>query len=162
MNHALLDACKALPLRTLAAGETLITCGETDNRLYILVDGELDVSKDGVHINVQSDPGAVFGEVSVLLGIPHTASVSAITPSRLHVVDEADAFLHAHPDVAFVLCKLLARRLKNVSDYLVDIKRQFESETSHLSVVDEVLAALVHQQDSTAQPGSERCPDTAL
>jgi CRP-like cAMP-binding protein len=146
----------------LVPGETLLSYGGRDNCLYILCEGELEVSKNGVQIGIQNEPGAIYGEVSVLLDIPHTASVTAVLPSRVYVVDTANEFLRSNPDISYFVSKLLARRLKSASDYLVDIKRQFEDEENHLSMVDEVLESLVHQQDEGCMPGSDRCPDNTL
>jgi cAMP-binding proteins - catabolite gene activator and regulatory subunit of cAMP-dependent protein kinases len=162
LKHSILDLCSALPKRKLVAGETMIVHGHCDNRLYVLAEGMLEVLKHGVRINTYSEPGAIFGELSVLLGVPHTASVAALEPSTVLVVDEADSFLRAHPEITYFVTRMLAQRLKYVSDYLVDIKRQYEAEAGHLSMVDDVLATLVHSQDESAKPGSERYPDTGL
>jgi CRP/FNR family cyclic AMP-dependent transcriptional regulator len=162
MNESILKFCDSLPTRPLAPGETLIRLGGADNRLYILKQGELEVSKDGVQISLQNEPGAIYGEVSVLLGVPHTADVAAVTAAEVYTVENADAFLRAHPDITFFVSKLLAQRLKSVTDYLVDIKRQFQDEANHLAMVDEVLESLAHQQDEELAPGSDRYPDTAL
>jgi CRP-like cAMP-binding protein len=162
MTDSILGLCEGLPERNLEAGETLINCGGRAEQLFILKEGQLEVFKDGVQINIQQDPGAILGEVSVLLDIPHTASVRAVNPAKVYVVENAKAFLRSHPDITFFVSKLLARRLKNVSDYLVDIKRQYEDEEGHLSMVDEVLESLVHQQDEDVQPGSDRYPDATI
>jgi CRP/FNR family cyclic AMP-dependent transcriptional regulator len=160
--NSVLDFCENLPSRQLTAGETLIELGGVDNRIFILRAGAMEITKQGVQINTQDEPGAIFGELSVLLGMPHTASVTALAQSEVYVVENASDFLRAHPDITFFVTKLLARRLKSVSDYLVDIKRQFEDETSHLSIMDEVLESLAHQQDEKFEPGSDRCTDVAL
>ena len=43
-------------------------------------------------------PGAVFGEVSVLLNQPHSATVRCLAPSRFHVVRDSLNFLQGHPE----------------------------------------------------------------
>ena len=39
-----------------------------------------------------AEPGAVFGELSVLLDKPHTAEVRALEPSQFHVANAATLF----------------------------------------------------------------------
>ena len=63
----------ALPLATYQAGETVLTAGSTTGRLLILKEGAVEVVKEGVQIAKVAEPGAVFGELSVLLDKPHTA-----------------------------------------------------------------------------------------
>ena len=38
-------------------------------------------------------PGAVFGEMSALLGIHHTATVRVVKPVVAYLIEDADAFL---------------------------------------------------------------------
>ena len=73
-----------LPLATYRAGETVLTAASTTGRLLILRQGAVAVVKDGVAIAKVTEPGAVFGELSVLLGQPHTADVHNGRPSRCH------------------------------------------------------------------------------
>jgi CRP-like cAMP-binding protein len=143
---AILEVCTDLPERTFAAGEMLIEDGTEAGVVYILVDGLVEVIKEDVQIATASEPGSVFGEVSVLLDSQHTASVRTLAPSVFRVVENANAFLTSRPDIMFHIARLLARRLSYVTGYLVDIKHQFEDQESHLGVVDEVLESLVHHQ----------------
>jgi len=156
---SVLDHCCDLPLRTFAAGEMVLTEGQRSGLLYVLASGAVEVLKDDVQINIVSEPGTFFGEVSVLLDEPHTASVRAVEPSTFYVADDPLAFVGSRPEVALAISWLLARRLHFVTTYLVDVKRQFEGSGDHLSMVDEVLESLVHHQDAEASPGSDRCPE---
>jgi CRP/FNR family cyclic AMP-dependent transcriptional regulator len=45
--------------------------------------------KNGVEIATVTEPGAVFGELSVLLDQPHTADVRALEASQFYVADAA-------------------------------------------------------------------------
>jgi CRP-like cAMP-binding protein len=130
--------------------------------LYVLLSGSVEVVKGEVQITTVAEPGAFLGEMSVLLGTPHTATVRALEPSSFHVVDDPLGFLQAHPAGAFELARLLARRLHFVNSYLVDLKRQFSDHGNHLSMVDEVLETLVHHHEPAAEAGSDRCPDPTV
>ena len=143
---SVLDACKDQPQKTFAAGEVLLHEGRRAGVLYVLIEGEVEIVKRDVQINVVRDPGAIFGEISVLLNVPHMATVRTTKPSRLHEVEKARRFLEVHPELAFSIAKLLGQRLRLVTTYLVDLKKQFEQHENHLGMVDEVLESLVHHQ----------------
>jgi CRP/FNR family transcriptional regulator, cyclic AMP receptor protein len=159
--RTILSFCEGLPEKAFAAGEVLLTEGGRDGRLLILVEGEVAIAKGGIQVNVASEPGAILGELSVLLDIPHTATVTALAPARVRVADDGVRFLQQHQDVAYQLARLLAQRLHGITGYLVDIKRQFQG-SDHLAMVDEVLGSLLHQPAEDSQPGSERDPNTAI
>lgn len=160
--RTLLSYCEGFPQPSFDPGEVLLTEGGRAGVLYVLIEGEVEVLKGGFRVATISEPGAIFGEMSVLLDIAHTATVKTLVPSRLHVVEHASEFLRLHADIAYHLAKLLAHRLHGVTTYLVDLKRQFKDEDNHLEMVDEVLKTLVHQQDEECDPGSDRYPDTTI
>jgi CRP/FNR family transcriptional regulator, cyclic AMP receptor protein len=142
---SLLDLCKGLPTLDLATGELLLEEGGQTGKLYVLVEGSTLVSKGAAEITRVGEPGAFFGEMSILLGTPHTATVRALSPSRFYVVEDFTTFLSS-PDVTLALSRLLAKRLQMVTTYLADVKQQFAEHADHLGIVDEVLDSLLHHQ----------------
>ena len=54
-----------LPLATYQAGETVLSAASTTGQLLILKEGAVAVIKEGVEIARVTEPGAVFGELSV-------------------------------------------------------------------------------------------------
>lgn len=160
--QTMLDLCRSLAERRFAAGEVLMAEGERTGRLYVLIEGEVEILKGPYQVHVASEPGAVFGEISALLDIPHTATARALAPTRAYVVDSADAFLRSHQELAYSVSRLLAQRLHGMTTYLVDLKAQFEDQADHFGMVDEVLGALLHQQDEVFIAGSDRHPDPKL
>lgn len=161
MRHVL-SFCDGLPERLFEAGETLLAEGGTDKHLYVLIDGEVEVLKGETHLNRQSEPGAIFGELAVLLDIPHTATVKAASACRTYVVEHAGNFLQSHPNLTYLLAVMLAKKLNSITTYLVDLKNQFEDQQDHLGMVDEVLETLLHQQIEEHTPGSDRYPDATI
>lgn len=143
---SVLNEFSRYPEETVAAGEVILSIGETSDRLFVLIDGAMEVFRDDISIAIVSEPGAIFGELSVLLGIPHTASVRAIKDSSVCVIGDATAFLAANPSLALPIAKLLAERLQHATTYLVDLKRQFSDEPDHFNMLDEVLEALLNAQ----------------
>jgi CRP-like cAMP-binding protein len=160
--RTVLSYCQGLPERTFGPGEVLLVEKEKQGILYILIEGEVEVMKGAIQITTTAEPGAIFGEMSILLDVPHTATVRALTRSRLHLVEHAAEFLQSHTDITYQLAQLLAQRVYSVTTYLVDLKKQYEDRQDHLGMVDEVLETLVHQQVEECNPGSERDPDTTI
>ncbi len=119
--------------------------GGSDRLLFILIEGAVEVVKEDVKVAACTEPGAVFGELAVLLNQPHTATVRATRLSRFAVVDDPRAFLQQNAAVCLHVCELLARRLDAVNKYLVDVKHQFEGH-DHLGMVDGMLDTLMHRQ----------------
>ena len=71
------------PIATYQAGETVVAAGSTTGRLLILRKGLVAVLKEGVEIATVTEPGAVFGELSVLLDQPHMTMVDLLLRPEL-------------------------------------------------------------------------------
>jgi CRP-like cAMP-binding protein len=155
---SIIEQVAHLPVKVFETNEIVLQEGQTAGVLYILADGSVEILKQDFRINTVSEPGSFFGEVSILLGRPHMATVRALERTRLHVATDPRGFLTAHPDLTLAVAALLARRLQSVTSYLADLKRQFEDHDDHLGMVDSVLESLVHDQASeeTVSPGSDR------
>ncbi|MEM6460589.1 MAG: cyclic nucleotide-binding domain-containing protein [Pseudomonadota bacterium] len=146
---SLLKLCLNIPLTEIGDGEIVIEENSRSNTLVVLAEGTLEVYRGDVSIAIVDEPGALFGEMSVLLNCPHTANVRAVSDAKVHIVDGAKDFLAANPAFLLPVAKLLARRLHNSTSYLVDLKRQFEDRSDHFAMVDEVLESLAHEQDES-------------
>jgi CRP/FNR family cyclic AMP-dependent transcriptional regulator len=123
----ILELCREIPVRSFEPGAILLSEGKKSGLLYVLVEGEVEILRGEFQINTVSDRGAIFGEMSILLGSPHTATVRAVKPSRLHVIDDGDAFLQSNKEFSYDLAKVLAQRLHAVTTYLVNLNRYMHS-----------------------------------
>jgi CRP-like cAMP-binding protein len=141
---SILELIDSNDVRRFNTGEVVIEQGGRTNLLWFLVEGAVEIEKDGVSVATAAQPGAVFGELSALLGGNHTATVRALRPCVFRVVANPLAFLEASPLVCLYICELVARRLDAVNQYLVDVKRQFAGH-EHLGMVDGVLETLMHR-----------------
>lgn len=160
--RTILDFCQGFLEKTFDRGEILLVEGGREGILYILIEGDIEVLKGDLQVATVSEPGAIFGEMSILLNIPHSATVKALSPSRMYVAERAGEFLRSHTDITYLLAQLLAQRVYGVTSYLADLKRQFEDQKNHLGMVDEVLETLLHQQVEEYSPGSDRDPDPTI
>jgi CRP-like cAMP-binding protein len=84
-----LEEFQSLPVQEIAAGQSVIEQGTQTGHLYILIKGRVEIVKDGKTVAVSGHPGDIFGDISALLGVPHTTSVVAASDSSFHVVADA-------------------------------------------------------------------------
>ena len=88
-ESAIQKSFATLPVAWFQPGDIVLGAGLRTGRLLILKKGAVAVTKEGIDIAKVSEPGAVFGELSILLEQPHTADVRALEASQFHVADEA-------------------------------------------------------------------------
>ena len=154
----MLDLSAHLPEIEVAAGETLVDEGGTTGAIWVLVSGSLQVLKGDVPVNVITQPGAVVGEMSVLLGTRSGATVVTTETCRLRHAADGKALLLGDPEVTRLLAVGLAERLNFVTSYLADLKEQY-GDAPGLAMVPDVLGRLAEQRSSGAHPGSARDPE---
>ncbi|MEW5734766.1 MAG: cyclic nucleotide-binding domain-containing protein [Thermodesulfobacteriota bacterium] len=102
---------------TFASGDVLFYEGDESKDLYILLSGTLEIRKGNVVVSHVHDRGALLGELSHLLNIKRTATVSAETGgSALRVPGEhiKDVFSR-YPMLAMANTLVLAKRLRETT-----------------------------------------------
>lgn len=130
------------PRLELAAGDTLIQAGESGGELYVLERGRLLVERDGVPLATISEAGALIGEMSVLLGVDHSASVRAEVPTTLRVIEDAIPFLERTPLMALHVATLACERLERTSALLVELRKETEGRASEQGLLSRIFGAL--------------------
>jgi len=86
-----------------------------------------------------SEPGAVFGELSILLDQPHTADVRALQSSEFYLANES---LLAQDQLACIyVATALALRVNNANRALIELKRQLHAGEPQ-SVIAETIAEI--------------------
>jgi CRP-like cAMP-binding protein len=154
----MLELAAHLPDLLVAPGDTVCAEGGRSNAIWVLVSGRLAVIKNGVQVNAIDRPGAIIGEIAVLLERGNSATVVAETPAVLKYASDGAAFLKSHPEISAFVAKGLAERLNFVTTYLADLKHQY-GDAPGLAMVGEVLNQLASRQGPKARPGSARDPD---
>jgi CRP/FNR family cyclic AMP-dependent transcriptional regulator len=111
----------------LSRGQTLFNEGEVGDRLYVILEGKVKLTRaapDGRE-NLLSvlGPGEMFGELSCFDPRPRTASAVAVTECRLAGLghDDLRPFLLNNPEVAVHLLRALAQRLRRTNDVMADL-----------------------------------------
>lgn len=133
---------EGMPVVAFAPGAALLGEGSRESRLYVLIDGEVEVIRRGTQVSHVDEPGSIFGEMSVLLDQPHSATVQALSAVKAYEINDAIAFLEAHPELSLILATLLARRLYYTTSYLVDLQQQAQGKREDLDIVDRILSSL--------------------
>jgi len=92
----------ALKPEVYAPGDLIVRKGDIGREMYVLVNGEVEVlDRDGTALATLG-AGSFFGEISLLLSEPRTASVRAREYCDLFVLDQRDfnRVLRDHPEFA--------------------------------------------------------------
>ncbi len=108
-------------------GEAIIEQGSWGDQLFIIASGRVRVVghdqtvRAGEILLAELGPGEVFGELSLLDEVPHSASVRALTKTRCLAIP-AQTFrttLQEHPVFSLRLLRVLSRRLQLADSLLL-------------------------------------------
>ncbi len=112
-------------LKTYQKGDTLFVEGDDSQDLYFLVSGHLEVLKGDKKIEEIMEPGALFGELSFLLGAKRTATVRAENEVRVLRIpkNELSDFFKQFPAVDHRITEILARRLDERSQAVYGLRQ---------------------------------------
>jgi CRP/FNR family transcriptional regulator, cyclic AMP receptor protein len=154
----------------LRRGEHLYEEGTVDDKLYVIIEGKVKLTRtspDGREVLVRvQGPGEMFGELAMFDPTYRTSTAAAVTDARLAVIAHADLrdVLVRRPTVAMILLKELAQRLRvitetttnliftdvpgRVAKNLLDLAERFGNQESdglhvHHDLTQEELAQLV-------------------
>lgn len=154
----MLSLSSHLPEVALEPGAAVVREGDAGGALWVLVSGALSVRKGATQVNTVTQPGALIGEISVLLGVPYGATVEATAPSVLRHAADGRALLASHPDITRLVAVGLAERLNFVTTYLADLKQQY-GDAPGLAMAADVLNQIARRRGPALRPGSARDPD---
>ena len=140
----ILEYCEGLKIVPFKAGAVILTEGERLGKIYILAEGQVEVIRERTQVTHIDEPGSIFGEMSVLLDMPHSATVKALSATKLYEIPDALTFLDKRPEFSLHIATMLARRLYYTTSYLVDLQQQAQGKRQDLDLVDEILASLVN------------------
>jgi len=133
--------------KQVRAGEVSAREGEPVEHLYVILEGELRITKevDGgeVVINVYN-PGTFFAEVPLLAGTPFLATSRALTDCRLFLLPD-EAFRHmltANPAFSHTVLETMAQRVK--------ILQSVAGQRERLNSLSTLAAGLAHELNNPA------------
>jgi CRP-like cAMP-binding protein len=158
----ILDYCTGGIQRRVPAGGVVLHEGTKTGRLFVLLEGRLEVIRGDAIVAVLAEPGAVTGEMSLLLDRPHTATIRAAVDSTIYEFGDAASFLNTQPAVALLIARLLAQRLNVATTYLADLMKQYAGHGTHLEMVGEILQSMISLPPQQVSPGSDRQSDPRM
>src|SRR5678816_2232583 len=115
MNPADLFRQDSNPLQ-LAPGEFLFREGEKGDKMYVLLEGEVDIFL-GDFVLETAGSGALLGEMALIDDSPRTANAVAKSPARLAQIDRRrfHFLVQQTPHFATHVMKILAVRLRHTN-----------------------------------------------
>ena len=131
----------------LAPDDVLITEGDVADALYVILDGELEVTKRTGTSEIplaRVGPGSLQGEIAALEGGRRLASVRALTEAEaLRIpVETIRELLDAGPDVALAVIRTAVARLRTMESTL--------REREKLAGLGTLAAGLAHELNNPA------------
>ncbi len=106
------SVARALVPLDAEAGTVVVSEGDVGDRFYVVADGRVEVSQDGLAGRVL-ERGDGFGEIALLHDVPRTATCTARTHVHLYALEREDflAAVAAHPHAAAEAHRLASQRL---------------------------------------------------
>ena len=100
----------------LAPGDFLFKEGEKGDKMYVLLEGEVDIFV-GDFVFETATPGALLGEMALIDDSPRTANAVAKTASKLAQIDRRrfHFLVQQTPHFASHVMKILANRLRHMN-----------------------------------------------
>jgi signal transduction histidine kinase len=131
----------------LAPGELLLHEGDVGDAMFVVVSGELEVTKRAGATEqplARVGPGAIQGEIAALQGSVRQASVRAVTDVEVLRIPREGllALLDSGPDAALALVKTVLERLRSLETFV----RQREK----LAGLGTLAAGLAHELNNPA------------
>lgn len=108
-------------------GEIIIRQGDTENCMYVIQSGEVEVLGDNngsqVRLAVRKT-GEFFGEMALFSKEVRSATVKAMGRARVLTVDRKNLLnsIQKDPSLAFRIIETLSKRLRDLSEEIVSLK----------------------------------------
>ena len=111
--------------QSFRSGDIIVTEGEPGSSFYIVLSGATEVYLDKLDQKVLATRGVgeFFGEMSLMLDAPRSASIRATEDTLLFVVERSNLqpILQRHPELADHISEELSQRIKSLQDLGVQV-----------------------------------------
>ncbi len=103
------------------AGTVITAEGEAGNHMYVVMQGEVTISVNGI-IMATASPGEIVGEMALINSNIRSATVTARTDCRLALIDQTsfNSLLRYVPDFSLHVMNVLADRLRHAYEVIGD------------------------------------------
>ena len=132
---------------SIPAGELVLREGDPGDSLYVVLDGELEVTKRQGDQEIQLalyEPGQFFGEMALLEQAPRSASVRALRESSLLVIGQAafQTLLTCSSSAPVKILYTVTSRLRSTESMLI--------QTQKMAALGTLAAGLAHELNNPA------------
>jgi hypothetical protein len=106
-------------IREYHEGEFVFNEGDEGKRMFYVVNGLVNIVKNGILINTIKET-EYFGEMSMLLNIPRTATAVVASPNtQLAIISKRnfEIMLHDNPEIVMTILKSMAERLRRADEH---------------------------------------------
>lgn len=110
--------------RQFVAGEQIFAEGDPGDTLYVLLEGSVEISHEGSHIDFLQSR-TIFGEMALVDEGRRSATAVAVTPVTTLAIDRAGfrEILRSHPDFATEVMATMTARLRRLTRQEVQRQR---------------------------------------
>ena len=157
-------------IQAYARGARVVAQGQSDNSVFIMISGKAYAMRTGSNgrdlLQQVLERGDHFGEMCLIDGEPHTATVRCVTPCRILVIDGQDfnQCLMNSPALSQTLTQSLVSRLRQAnrritSLALQDVRDRVISQLNEVSEVQDgarVLRQSVSRTELAQRVGASR------
>lgn len=151
LDYSTLESlAKQCEIRQLQPGERLLSPGQMNHHLYLVLDGCLNVhlDKEDGEGGFLIEPGECTGEISIIDGRPASAFVVAAEPSAVLAVPEADFWSRfmPNPEIARNFMRLFAERFRARSQLMqkaLEERLRYEHLEKELGIAQEIQAGML-------------------
>lgn len=120
----MIKATREHEFQSFADGEIIFTEGDSSSEMFVVRSGKVEILKNvGGHAMQLAtlDRGSFFGEMSLLEGLPRSATAKAVGKVQLLVLRPGSLLLQIRrdPTFAFELLQQLSGRIRDLNDKLI-------------------------------------------
>ncbi len=126
-------------------GETIFNDGDLGTEMFIVQKGRVEIRKRfGTEVRVLSvlEKGDFFGEMSILEGLPRTATAVALEETDCLAINEAtfDQMLRGNLEIAVRMLRKLSNKLRETTELLNQVAGKTVQVEKPKELIEEVLA----------------------
>jgi CRP-like cAMP-binding protein len=120
------DIVDFIKIRSTKAREVIVRKSDPGKEMFFIVDGKVSlstVSEDGKELTFGIlGKGDMFGEISLFDNMERTATVTAVEPTELLILEQRHLipFIKENPDIAIKLLRAMALRLRYTDQLFED------------------------------------------
>ena len=134
------EIAKMAEEKSVSAGRTVFSQGDPGDSFFMIKSGSLRIFRrtDGIETDLSVlGPGDSFGEMALLTGAPRSASVAALTDTRLITLskEQFDKILRNYPEVSLTLIRQMSVWLTD-NDLMLEQKHTTRYRHPKLSLFD--------------------------